>query len=265
MYLSRKNKLRIARWSLLLGLFGLIELLVRSGFVDRFTMIPISEMFAQLWQFFITGEIPAYFLTDSSVKTHFLITFGEIALSFALAAAVGLPLGILLWKFDVFAKVLNPYLVSYYAIPIFALYPLLVSLLGIGFKSIVAMGFLFAVVAIVINTTTGFKKIDEEIYPKVGWSLRLSPLQTFIWIYFPAAAPYIFTGLKLGFIYSLIGVIASEFIISTQGLGYIVAFTYNSFGFKNMYASILLILIIAILINSLLIRMENRIYRGQAR
>ncbi|MFH1490432.1 MAG: ABC transporter permease subunit, partial [Pseudomonadota bacterium] len=163
------------------------------------------------------------------------------------------------------ARILNPYLVSYYAIPVFALYPVIVAFFGIGLFSITIMGWLMAIVAIIINTSTGFEEADKKIYPKVGRSFRLSPLKIFLWIYFPAATPYIFTGLKLGFIYALIGVIASEFILSTKGLGHLVAFSYSAFETEIMYASMLLIVIISVLINDVLMRIEARLYGRQAR
>ena len=135
---------------------------------------------------------------------------------------------------------------------------------GIGIYSITFMGWLFAIVAIIINTTTGFEEVDKRIYPKVGKSLRLSRSQIFLRIYFPGATPYLFTGLKLGFIYSIIGVIASEFILSTKGLGYLVKFSYSAFETEIMYASMLLVVIIAVLINSALMRMEAWLYGRQA-
>lgn len=263
MRLSRRGRIRIVRWSVLIGGAFALEYVARAGLVRHSTLVPITEMLERLWKFIITGSIPAYFLADSSTTAHFLMTFGEIALSFALAGAAGLPMGILLWKYDLLARIVNPYLITYYAIPIFSLYPLLVALFGIGITPIIILGWLFSIVAIIINTTTGFRKVDEEVYPKVGRSLNLSRRQMFAWIYFPAATPYIFTGLKLGFIYALIGVIASEFIISTKGLGYLIDFTYNAFDIENMYASILLVIVIAVIINSLLIRVENRIYGRQ--
>lgn len=263
--MKRVNKVRITKWSIVLGAAVCLEVIARTGIVRRSTLIPVSEMFIRLWKFAITGEIPARFLKDSSIAGNFFMTFGEILLSFSLAVLVGVPIGILLWKLKALARILNPYLVSYYAIPVFALYPLFVALFGIGIFSIVLMGWLFAIVAIIINTTTGFEEVDKQIYPDVGKSLRLSRLKIFLWIYFPAATPYIFTGLKLGFIYSLIGVIASEFIISTRGLGHLVAFSYSAFETENMYASMLLIVIIAVLINAVLMRMEAWLYGRQAR
>jgi len=262
---KRVTKVKITKWAIILGGATCLEIVARAGMVRRATLIPVSEMFIRLWKFAVTGEIPARFLKDSSIAGNFFMTFAEILLSFSLAVLVGLPVGILLWKFKTLARILNPYLISYYAIPIFALYPLFVALFGVGMFSIVLMGWLFAVVAIIINTDTGFQKVDKEIYPKVGRSLGLSRSEMFLWIYFPAATPYIFTGLKLGFIYSLIGVIASEFIISTRGLGHLVSFSYSAFDTENMYASMLLIILIAVFINGLLLRMEAWIYGRRGR
>jgi len=259
------NKITLTKWLVLVGAAGCLELIARTGMIRRSTLTPVSEMFVTLWRCFITGEIAVTFLQGSSIAENFFITFGEILLSFSFAVFVGLPVGILLWRFKILARILNPYLVSYYAIPVFALYPLIVRFFGVGILSITFMGWLFAIVAIIINTATGFEEVDKRIYPQVGKSLRLSPLRIFLWIYFPAATPYIFAGLKLGFIYSIIGVIASEFILSTKGLGHLVRFSYSAFETEIMYAAMLLIVIIAVLVNSVLMRMEARLYGRQAR
>ena len=209
------------------------------------------------------GEVPARLLTEASLASNFFMTFGEILLSFSLAVVVGFPIGILFWRWKMLARILNPYLVSYYAIPVFALYPIIVGIFGIGLLSITFMGWLFAIVAIIINTTTGFDAVDKRIYPRVGRSLCLSRWRIFVWIYFPAATPHIFTGLKLGFIYAIIGVIASEFILSTKGLGHLVRFSYAAFETEIMYASMLLIVIMAVAVNSMLARIEARLYGRQ--
>jgi NitT/TauT family transport system permease protein len=263
--MNRANKISVTKWSILVGAAGCLEIIARADMIRRSTLTPVSEMFVTLWKFFITGEIPVRFLKESSIAGNFFITFGEILLSFSFAVLIGLPIGILLWKFKTLARILNPYLVSYYAIPVFALYPFIVGLFGIGIWPITFMGWLFAIVAVIINTATGFEEIDKRIYPKVGKSLRLSRSRIFLWIYLPAATPYIFTGLKLGFIYSIIGVIASEFILSTKGLGYLVRFSYSAFETEIMYASMLLIVIIAVLINGALMRMEAWLYGRQGR
>lgn len=263
--MKKAYKIKIIRWSIIASAAACLEIVTRAGIVRPSRLTPVSDMFLTLWKFFATGDIPAPFLKDTSVAGNFFMTFGEILLSFSLAVLVGVPVGIILWKYKTLARILNPYLVSYYAIPVFALYPVIVSVFGIGLFSITFMGWLMSIVAIIISTTTGFEAADKKIYPKVGQSLRLSRKKIFLWIYLPSATPYIFTGLKLGFIYAIIGVIASEFILSTKGLGHLVAFSYSAFETNIMYASMLLIVIIAVLINDVLMRIEARLYGRQAR
>jgi NitT/TauT family transport system permease protein len=263
--MKRAHKVRMTKWLVLLGSAGCLEIIARAGIVRRSTLTPVSEMFVTLWRFFLPGEVQARLLKDSSIAANFFMTFGEILLSFSLAVLVGFPVGILLWKWKTLGRILNPYLVSYYAIPVFALYPIIVGIFGIGMLSITFMGWLFAIVAIIINTATGFDEVEKRIYPQVGKSLRLSRWRIFVWIYFPAATPYVFTGLKLGFIYSIIGVIASEFILSTRGLGHLVRFSYSAFETEIMYASMLLIVMMAVVVNSALMRIEAWLYGRQAR
>ncbi len=263
--MKRANKIILTKWAVVFGAAGCLEVISRTGMIRPSTLTPVSEMFVTLWKCFITGQTPISFVKDSSIAAHFIITFGEILLSFCCATLAGFPTGILLWRFKILARILSPYLVSYYAIPVFALYPLIVRFFGAGVLSITMMGWLFAIVAIIINTATGFEEVDKKIYPKVGKSLRLSSLRIFLWIYFPGSTPYVFTGLKLGFIYSIIGVIASEFILSTKGLGYLVRFSYSAFETEIMYAAMLLIVIIAVLVNTILMRMEARLYGRRAR
>jgi NitT/TauT family transport system permease protein len=263
--MKRARKVAITKWLVLVGFAGCLEIIARTGIIKRSTLTPVSEMFTTLWTCFLPGPAQARLLSDSSIAANFFMTFGEILLSFSFAVLVGFPVGMLLWKCKTLARILNPYLVSYYAIPVFALYPVIVGVFGIGLLSITFMGWLFAIVAVIINTATGFDEVDRRIYPEVGRSLRLSRFRIFLWIYFPAATPYVFTGLKLGFIYSIIGVIASEFMLSTKGLGHLVRFSYAAFETEIMYASVLLIVIMAVVVNSTLMRIEAWLYGRQDR
>src|SRR5690606_39377844 len=103
----------------------------------------------------------------------------------------------------------------------------------------------------------------REAYIQVGRSLGLTPWQMMRHIYLPSAVPYVFTGLKLSVSYSVIGIVASEFILSTQGLGWLVSFSYNFFDLTGMYAAIALILLLVIVLNALLLWWEGRLYRRE--
>jgi NitT/TauT family transport system permease protein len=75
----------------------------------------------------------------------------------------------------------------------------------------------------------------------------------------PAAAPYLFTGVKLTFAYSLIGVIASEFILSGAGIGYAIAYAYNNFNNPRMYGLMLFVIIVAVAANTALDAVDRRL------
>jgi NitT/TauT family transport system permease protein len=71
----------------------------------------------------------------------------------------------------------------------------------------------------------------------------------------------VFTGLKLGFVYALIGTIASEFILAESGLGWLISYNYNNFDVEGMYAAMLLVILLALATNAGLVAVENRLYR----
>jgi NitT/TauT family transport system permease protein len=247
--MKNATRVRLTRWAIVLAAIAALEILPRVGLGDAITLIPLSEIARE---FFVL-------LSDGELTPHLLATGGAFVLSFLLAAVTGVPLGFLLWRYQPLKRTLDPYLTTYYAIPIFAFYPLLLAILGFNLLPIVAISWVWAVVAVVLNTAIGFGEVPEVLI-KVGRSMNLSRWQILSHIFFPAAVPYIFTGLKLGMVYSLIGVIASEFVLSTRGLGYLVSYSYANFDTAGMYSAMLVILVLAILLNSALNRIERRLY-----
>ncbi len=261
--MTRARKARALRWGTALAILAALEAIARAGLVRPSVLVPVSEMLGRLAQVVFTGTIPSPYFRRAgtpSLASHVGTTVEELGLSFLLAALAGLPLGALLWRVRALFEVLNPYLVAYYAIPVFALYPLFILLFGAGMVPIVLIGFLFGVVVIVTNTAIGFRRVDGEVYPRVARSLHLTRAQTLRWIYVPAAGPFVFTGLKLGFIYCLIGVVAAEFIVSTRGLGHIIDRSYRNFETANMYAGIWLVLLLALAANGALGRLEAALH-----
>jgi len=99
----------------------------------------------------------------------------------------------------------------------------------------------------------------ERIFIKLGRSLRATPWQMFWKVLLPAATPTIFSGIRLGFTYCLVGVIAVEFLLFSGGLGRMVSYRYFFFDSEGMYAGIALVIVIATLVNALVRRVEERI------
>jgi NitT/TauT family transport system permease protein len=94
---------------------------------------------------------------------------------------------------------------------------------------------------------------------------RLSRIQEVRFVILPSATPHLFTGFKLAFAYSFIGVIAGEFILSGGGLGYGIAYAYESFENQRMYALMLFVLLVAASVNGTLHVWDRRLRsrRGQ--
>src|SRR6476661_11082209 len=112
----------------------------------------------------------------------------------------------------------------------------------------------------VIATLNGLDRVPRAM-TKTALILRLSPARAAWSVTLPAAAPYLFTGLKLALAYSFIGVIAGEFILSGGGLGYSIAYAYNDFDNQTMYALMMFVLVIAVAMNGALHVWEQHMSR----
>lgn len=238
------------------------EFMPRLGNVSPSLLVPFSEVAQRVWSILSTGQIPSPYLQRGDVASfflHFSITGQAVLWAFFWALAVGTGFGLVLWKFMIFDRMLRPYLLIYYALPWIALYPLFILFLGGGRLSVIALGFLYALGAITINTYLGLKAVERSIFVKVGRSLGLTPFKMLHLIILPSAAPYLFSGWRLGFAYSIIGVMASEFIVSTSGLGYVIKRMFDNFETANMYALILMVLLIVIAVIGLLQFIEYRL------
>ena len=123
-------------------------------------------------------------ISDGTLLSHIVRTLTSIVVAGVLAVVTGLPLGVALWRLERTRKVLQPYLTTYYAVPIFAFYPLFIAIFGLSAWPVIIIAWAWAVVAIVLNTVIGLDEVPEVLV-KVGRSLRLSRRQMFTRIYFP--------------------------------------------------------------------------------
>jgi NitT/TauT family transport system permease protein len=238
------------RLAVIVAFVAALEAMCRTGIVSRMTMIPPSEMAVVLWGLLSSGRI----------NEHLERTLGNVALAFVLSVVVGFVVGVMLHAMPRLRRAVDPLLASYYAVPFFVFYPVFIVIFGMGNMPLVMIGFLFAVVAMIINTMNGLDRIPRVLF-KVARVHRMNPFSEALLIKLPSAAPHLFTGVKLAVAYSFIGVIAAEFILSTSGLGYSIAYAYNNFDNRTMYALMLFILVLVTAINMALYLWEQRILR----
>lgn len=232
----------------------LLELLCRTGVISRLTMIPPSEMAVALWELLLSGE-----MNDDMART-----FRNVAASFVLSVVAGFLGGVIVHALPRLRRVIDPLLASYYSVPFFVFYPLFIVIFGLNDWPLIMIGFLFASIAMVINTLNGLDRIPRVLW-KVARIHRLNRPQQVWLIVMPAATPYLFTGVKLALAYSFIGVLAGEFILSSSGLGYSIAYAYDNFDNRTMYALVLFVLVLVTVMNTALHLWEQRLLRRRRR
>jgi len=231
-----------------------LEALCRVGVIKPLTMVPPSGMVVELIDQLEEGEI-----TGDIAQT-----VGEVLASFGVSVLAGFAVGALLHAQARARRAVAPVLASWYAVPFFVFYPLLVALFGLNSLPLIAIGAVIATPAMMLSTLAGLDRVPR-VLRKVARVHGMGRLEEVRRIVLPSAAPHLFTGLKLAFAYSFIGVIAGEFILSGSGLGHGVAYAYESFENRKMYALMLLVLLVAVGVNGVLQTWENRLAARRAR
>lgn len=233
---------------------ALLEAACRLGWIDRFSLIPPSEML----------QSAAHILASGEYTRDILVTFGTVAGAAILSVMGGFAVGLILYRWPRLKRAADPFLASYYAVPSFIFYPLFIVMFGLNRWPLVAVAFVFAFVAMAISTVDGFLSV-RPILLRAARSMRLTRTQTLRLVILPAAAPYLFTGVKLAIVYAFIGVVAGEFILSGSGLGYRIAFAYQSFETATMYGLMLILLVSVVTINMMLWSRERRLHARLSR
>jgi NitT/TauT family transport system permease protein len=232
--------MRVVFYRLLAVLLPLaaLEILCRNRIIPPLTLPAPSLIVQDLWSV----------LKDGTFNAAILKTLTNVGLAILLAVTIGIAAGAALHRARVLRTLLEPLFSTYYAIPIYAFYPLFIIIFGLGDAPQVTIGFMLAVVSMIVSTLAGLDSVPA-VLGKTARVLRLGPVETIRSVTLPYAAPYLFTGVKLAIAYAFIGVIGAEFIMSSTGLGYEIRFAYDNLDNDVMYPLILLILLIAVAVN----------------
>jgi NitT/TauT family transport system permease protein len=171
----------------------------------------------------------------------------EVSLSFAGGAVLGLLMGVIFWKWQPIGRIFEPYLVSFYAVPLVLFYPIMIVLVGINLWSVVILATIMALIPMVLNSWIGLSAL-KPVYLKLGRTLQVSRFQLLFEIALPGAAPYILAGLRMAAVYALIGSVAMEFTTASAGLGFRIRYMYESFDNAGMYAYVIVVLMASLLL-----------------
>jgi len=232
----------------LAGITAVLEGLCAAGIIGRLTMQPPHRMVADLVRVLASG----------SLDVAIVRTLWNVFLAFVVAMATGIATALVLRRLRRTREVLEPLFATYYAIPVFAFYPLLILLFGLGDAPQIFIGAMLGAVGVIVNTLNGLDRVPG-VFVKAARVLGMGPLETAWRVTLPAAAPHVLTGARLAVAYAFIGIIGAEFIMSNGGLGYEIGFAYNNFDNATMYPLILVILAVSTAVNTVIARFEKAI------
>ncbi|HEY1669046.1 MAG TPA: ABC transporter permease [Trebonia sp.] len=186
----------------------------------------------RVWSAFIS------LIQSGTLGPAFLRAMEVLAVGFAIAAVVGIAVGILMGRSSVVRRILNPYVSFFQATPLIALTPLVVIWTGIGFDSEVLITVLLGVWSVIINTEEGVRNTPRTLLDmaRVYHASELSVVRN---VAVPNAVPYIFAGLRIALAKSLIGVIIAEMDVSLKGLGGLIQNSGDAFQTAPLLAAII--------------------------
>jgi NitT/TauT family transport system permease protein len=249
--LPRKQRLpskEVVRGAIsILGGLAVWEILARLLLENELLIPPPSSVVRSFWNLSVSGQL----------NKHFAATLIEFAYGFSTACVIGVVIGYFMGMYKRFDEVMEPWIATFYSIPIITVVPLIIIWFGIGMVSKVIVVFKITAVAIILNTAAGIKNLDP-VWLELAKSLRLSGWETTYKIRVPGALPYIITGMRLGVGRALLGVIVAELMAANAGLGYLLRDSSETWDSPKLFVTVFVLAAMGLISFNLIKRFERR-------
>ena len=226
---KKKNQILIRISQLLILVFFLLswQLLVDLKIIDSF----ISSSPKQIMETLIKLH------HENNLYQHIGITIYETLISFLIGTILGIAFATILWWNKFIEKVVDPYLIILNSLPKVALGPIIIIIGGANMNSIIIMALLISVIVTTINACDSFKNTNENQI-KIMKTFKASKRQIFFKLVFPSSLKSIISTLKINISLTLIGVIMGEFLVSKQGIGYLIMYGSQVFNINLVFTGI---------------------------
>jgi ABC-type nitrate/sulfonate/bicarbonate transport system permease component len=224
----------------------IIEVLIRLNVVNRF-IVPMPSQIAGAFERVILEE---------DIPHRFLVTMRESLWATALLALFGIGIGVLLYRVQLLRDATETWVAAMASAPTVLMYPLFLVIFGRSEKTIIMMGFVAGLPAVILKTIEGLAG-TRRVLINVGRSFKLTEIQLFYKILFPAALPTIFVGLRLGMIFALINIVGVEFLINFGGLGQLINDLAERYDLPGTYAAICFVILVSVVFFFLTDRVEK--------
>lgn len=246
------NKLKITGFQILIITIFLIlwETLVNLNIISAFIYSSPSRIINTIIEL----------IKNNNFFIHIYTTLIEVLISFVLGISLGFIFALILYEWKTFAKIIDPFLTMLNSLPKVALGPLIIIIFGANTKSIIIMALLINLIVSIITIYNGFQSTNEYQL-KLFKTLNANKLQTLIHLVIPSSYQTIIASFKLCIAQTLIGVIMGEFLVSKQGIGYLIVYGKQVFNLNLVMSGIILLAIISYILYKLIVILEKQLLK----
>lgn len=233
------------RHLIVIGLIALWEILPRAGLIPILLLPPLSSTLVAGWR-------------EAAEYGHGLaVTLYEVAVSMAIACGGGILLGALVGLLPRPRALVMPIVSSLFAVPGVILYPVFTVWLGIGSESKIAFASFFGFLPTMLASAAGIQTIDPQLL-LAARSMGATLSQRLFRVVLPAAIPTVLSGLRVGGALVIVGVVVSEMMVSTAGIGYLITRYRTILDSPHVFAGVLVVLFMAVAFNACMKWIESK-------
>ncbi len=226
------------------------------------TLPPPSQVWADSFDL-IAYPFFDYGSQDIGLAWRVLVSLQRVAIGFGLAAVAGVVLGAIVGQSVWAMRGLDPIFQILRTVPPLAWLPLSLAAFQDSNPSAIFVIFITSIWPVIINTAVGVRNIPDD-YRNIARVLRLNPLEFFIRIMIPAAAPYIFTGLRIGVGLSWLAIVAAEMLTGGVGIGFFIWDAWNSSRLSDIIVALAYIGVTGFVLDKLVALLGSVVTRGTA-
>ena len=194
---------------------------------------------------------------DQGIGWNILNSLGRVGIGFGFAAAIGIPLGFMIGRFDFLNRMLSPIISILRPVSPLAWLPIGLLVLQRAEPASIWVIFISSIWPMVLNTAAGVQRIPQD-YMNVARVLNLSELKVFTKILFPAVLPYVLTGVRLAIGVAWLVIVAAEMLTGGVGIGFWVRDEWNNLNVAHIIIAIFVVGIVGLLLEQMLMLIAKR-------
>ncbi len=240
-----------AQFAILVAILVFWEFGVRAGFINAFFWSSPSDI----------ARVARIFVTEGTALQDTWFTFRATVIGFVAGSLLGAAIGLSLWWSKNAARIVEPFIVVFNAIPKMALGPLIILIFGIGISSKIALAIALTFVITALAAYSGVKSVDEDLV-KLTYSLGGRRWDVFRKIILPSSMPWIISSLRINIGLALAGVLVGEFISSQFGLGKVIMYAGATYDMALIWVGITILSVLSMALYGVVVWMERQLLKG---